>query len=104
MEYRREMPLDDQEFIEMLYGMIQNIVKKEVKKELKNGYIKTYSAKVVSVDGDLVNVTIAGDDETILQGLKNKTGEILEVGNFVRLFSHTGSLSNAYVGFKKDIE
>ena len=104
-QYRKEMPLEDQEFIELLYGMIQNIVKKEIQKELRNGYIKTYSAKVVSVDGNgLVSVKIIGDDSTTISGLQNKTGQVLSPNNYVNLFSHTGSLSNCYVGIKKDVE
>ena len=87
------MDINDVEFIDYLNQLVKNIAKKEIA-EAK--LPKVYPAKVVAINGDLIDVKKA-ENENILTGFKNKSHEVLIVGDNVYLFSPTGNLTNAWV-------
>jgi len=76
-------------------------VKRIIKNELRHGgYIKTWVAKVESVGTGTANVTLVGDDINVVSNLINDTGKTLNVNDKVYLFSHSSSLSDAFIGRK----
>lgn len=89
---------------------IQDTIKKTIK-ELFNGYgiEKMYDCTVVSADETQdpytqnVAVTIAGDT-SIIDGLRNLSGEILSIGDHVRVYAARGNISNGYIGVKCGME
>lgn len=92
------MEINDVEFAKLL----QEIIKKEVKKQLNNyNGMKTKSANVVAVNGDgTINVNLTEDSITILTNIKNKTNVTLSVGDNIYLYLPTGSLTGCYAGIK----
>lgn len=68
------------------------------------GIVKYISAKVVSVNSNgTINVYIPPDNSNIVNGLANKSGEILAIGDSVELCTKNGSLKNAWVAVKHGI-
>lgn len=82
-----------------LAQFVQNIVRDEVSKLLKN-YEKSHPGVVKEVDtvNNRADVDLAG-----FQGdtgmLKNVTGETLSVGDSVRVY-YIGNVANGYIGIK----
>lgn len=68
------------------------------------GMVKYVSAKVVGVNSNgTVNVYIPPDNSNIVNGLANKSGEILATGDSVELCTKNGSLKNAWIAVKHGI-
>lgn len=64
--------------------------------------VKNLSGTTTDTDGNITAVTKADVKigETTVQGLLNKTGEILSVGDKVKIYGSQSNLSNRYIGLK----
>lgn len=68
------------------------------------GMVKYVSAKVVGINSNgTVNVYIPPDNSNIVNGLANKSGELLSPGDSVELCTKNGSLKNAWISVKHGI-
>ena len=64
--------------------------------------VKNLSDTTTDTGGNITTVTKADVKigETTVQGLLNKTGEILSVGDKVKIYGSRSNLSNRYIGLK----
>ena len=95
------MDITSKEFAKFLDGIIEDKVKMILEREnRKSGFVRAWSATVVSVAGNNITVKLPGDDiHTMVK--KNRTGQTLAGGDEVYLYSPSGDLANAYVAICK---
>lgn len=71
---------------------------------INKGITKYISAKVISINSNnTVNVYIPPDTTNVINGLANKTGELLYSGDSVELCAKNGSVKNSWVAVKHGI-
>ena len=77
------------------------LIKTIVQKELRNlQFDKTYSGVVTGVNGNNANIKIMGS-ESIVNNVKNKSGEVLVTGDDVLIEAINNSLNNIVIKYKK---
>jgi hypothetical protein len=77
------------------------LIKKEIKKEIKNiSFVNSYSGIVDNVGVGILDVKLAGST-TVLENLKDKTGVSVNVGDEVIVVVLKNNLSNAFVAWAK---
>lgn len=91
-----------------LEKMLNEIIDRRVKSILKDkGFETPYEGRVESIEQpeentdpytQYVDVFIVGYDTTVQ--LRNLSGELLIVGDRVRVYANNANLSNGYVGIK----
>lgn len=82
-----------------LFNNMQKVLQQGIK---KTSGMYLIPARIVSVSTDLntASAVLATDGTTILNGLKNKTGEILNYNDEVYIYC-INSLTNAFIGLRK---
>ena len=96
------MDINSIEFAQFINNLIDQKARTTAKEESqKYGNVRAWDAVITSVSGNTANVHLVGE-ETIITGLKNKSGVTnLASGDEVYLFS-LSSLSNAYIAVAKN--
>ena len=88
----------DINYVSQFKSVIEDIVKSEIKKAGITNYI---SAIVKSINGDgTINVYLPPNEQSLITGLYNKTGEIINVGDSVEIATKSGSLTNSWIAIK----
>ena len=80
-----------------------DLIKKEIKKEMKNiSFMNTYSGTVVGIGIDTLDIKLAGSD-VILTGLKNKidTDVVVNINDEVVVVVLKNNLTNCFVAWVK---
>ena len=93
-----------------LYNLIKNISEKVVSDMIKSkGLETTHNCRIVQVyepEGNTdpfaqtVSVVYIGNERTIVDGVSNRSGQMLTVGDTAIIYAIKDSLSNAYIGQK----
>lgn len=83
-----------EDFVSMVREIAEDVYRKMSAKS--EGY---YNGFVVGVNEDNSTATVQVDD-IILNDLPNKTGEVLEEKSFVRVYTTSSSMIDAYIGVK----
>jgi len=65
--------------------------------EVTSAYFKV--AEASGAYDQYVSVKIPGNN-SVIDGVRNLSGELLEVGNYVRLYAPRNNMSNGYIGVK----
>lgn len=93
------MNRDSSEFADEIIDALDRRIENKIK---KLQFVKAYPATVVAVNSDntKADVKMPYDDVNIIQGLKNKTHEILSPGDMIYIFSPTNNMTNCYVAVK----
>lgn len=92
------MRLKDNSFSDFL----QEFIDKRIELKLaKLQFDRSYHGKVVAVNGGLIDVKLAGDSNTIITGLKNKSGETLIINDEVIMTAINNNLNNLVITIKK---
>ena len=91
-----------------LEAMFSEIIDRRIKSILKDkGFETPYEGRVESIEqpeenidpyAQYVDVFIVGYDTTVQ--LRNLSGELLGVGDRVRVYANNSNLSNGYIGIK----
>lgn len=90
----------------MNYQQFENTLGKFIKKLIEdylksNNYVRTISATVVSYSAPNAVCYIAGDDIGVTRSYVNKSGEVLVPTDEVELVLKNGTLTNAFIGWKR---
>lgn len=95
---------------EELLALIKSVARQEMMNMTKELGVETsYSCKVVDViqeEGNtdpyaqVVSVQFVGDSSAVMSNIKNKSGQMLYVGDAVLVHAIKNSLTNSYVGCK----
>ena len=97
-EYRTELEFGNPQSDKTLIDEITRLVFKRIKSELK--FDKTYVAKVVAVGTGVADVQIEDSVNTIA-GVKNRSGETLNINDYVYIEAINNSLTNIVIKYKK---
>ena len=94
----------NEEFLNIFRKEMEEIAENVVKKYIKqNNYEKPYDGTVTAVNtdsnGNVTHCTV-NLGFTVLENLKNITGEMLEEGSGVTVYARGGNINNSYVGLK----
>jgi hypothetical protein len=82
----------------LFWREIDKRIRKMIKEECN--FNKSYSATVITVETGVASIRLQGGTN-IITNVKNKTGEILIVGNEVIVEAINGSLNNLVIKYKK---
>jgi hypothetical protein len=96
------MNINSSEFARFLDNILQvKFNEMFEKKIIQEGYVKSWTAKVVNVGVGTADVVLPGDAVNVITNLKNKTGVALNINDEVYLFSPYSVLTSAYIAVKK---
>jgi hypothetical protein len=99
MEYRDKVTFDDPKAYKEMIDVIRLIIRQELKNLRFNRMIP---AKVTSVGSGVADVELLIDGTpSTIGGLKNKTGEVLNVNDEVYVEVINNKSSNIYIAVKK---
>jgi hypothetical protein len=91
----------DEEFADWLDEIITIKANKLFERKMKEqNIIKPWVAIVVNVVDSTADVKLPNDNN-VLVNKKNKTGEVLKIGDEVYLISPQGTLSSSFIAWKK---
>lgn len=96
--YKPQLAMDDPQIVKLLYEMIKEIVKDEIRKAPFN---RNITAKVISADNIAMTASIQllADGVTI-SGVKNYSGQNLAVNNLVQVTFFNNQSSNFCITLK----
>jgi hypothetical protein len=78
------------------YLLIKQLIKDEI---AKANFNKLYTAKVISVSGDFVDINITGST-TLISNVKNKTGEVLSTNDDIYIEAINNNFNNIVAKYK----
>ena len=104
------MDINDEQSCDKLIASLEKLIKKKIYETLDEIGIEASDYGVITnlvnvekdTDGNIIsvstaNVQVSGQD---IFDIPNKTGELLEVGDSVKIYGSRKNLSNRYIGIK----
>lgn len=85
----------------VLATYLLDLIKKEIKNEIKKAsFMNSYSGVVTAVGTGVASVKLGGSD-VVLANLKNRTNLTLNINDEVVVVVLKGNLSNCFIAWKK---